>query len=108
MQSESGNSNCLHKAKGMKNKGKGVRKKSKPQKVSIENVKKKILQESNNTSTSDVNTDELCQDDEDDDKSCLVCDEFGRDHEIWYQCTFCGLWAHAECESAPNYMCDMC
>lgn len=65
--------------------------------------------------TSGVNTDQLCQDDEDDDadracNTCLVCGEFGRDNEIWYRCTSCGLWAHAECtgwNSARNYVCDM-
>ncbi|GBP13902.1 hypothetical protein EVAR_10471_1 [Eumeta japonica] len=97
----------LRKAKALKGKGKGVGKKSKPQKrkpqkSNVEKVKKKILQESNDTSMSDVNTDELCQDDENDDAegACdmrIVCGEFGRDHEIWYRCTSCGLWAHADC-----------
>lgn len=109
------------KAKALKGKGKGVGKKSKPlkrkpQKSNVEKVKKKILQESNDTSMSDVNTDELCQDDEDDDAEgagnmCIVCGEFGRDREIWYRCTSCGLWAHADCsgwDSAQNYVCDMC
>lgn len=104
------------KAKAVKNKGKGVGKKSKPQKVSREKVKKKILQESNDTSESDVKTDELCQDDDNDDAEdacnlCLVCGEFGRDNETWYRCTSCGFWAHADCtgwESAHNYVCDMC
>ncbi|GBP87262.1 hypothetical protein EVAR_64472_1 [Eumeta japonica] len=104
------------KAKALKGKGKGVGKKSKPQKSNVEKVKKKILQESNDTSMSDVNTDELCQNDEDDDAEdagdmCIVCGEFGRDRKIWYRCTSCGLWAHADCtgwDSAQNYVCDMC
>ncbi|XP_052744306.1 uncharacterized protein LOC128199326 [Bicyclus anynana] len=104
------------KEKAAKNKGKRVGKKSNPQKISREKVKKKILQDSNDTSVSDVNTDELCQDDENDDAGdagnlCLVCGEFGRDNETWYRCTSCGLWAHAECtgwDSAHNYVCDMC
>lgn len=70
----------------MKNKGKGVGKKSKPQNANREKVKKKILQDSNDTSMSDVNLDELCQDDDNDDAGdasnlCLVCGEFGRDNE---------------------------
>lgn len=74
------------KAKAMKNKGKGVGKKRKPQKVNREKVKKKILQDSYDTSTSDVNSDEFCQDDDNDDAGdasnlCLVCGEFGRDNE---------------------------
>ncbi|GBP46359.1 hypothetical protein EVAR_36337_1 [Eumeta japonica] len=105
------------KAKALKGKGKGVGKKSKPQKrkpqkSNVEKVKKKILQESNDTSMSDVNTDELCQNDEDDDAEdagdmCIVCGEFGRDRKIWYRCTSCGLWAHADCtgwDFAQNYV----
>ncbi|GBP23210.1 hypothetical protein EVAR_82375_1 [Eumeta japonica] len=47
---------------------------------------RRILQESNDTSMSDVNTDELCQNDEDDDAEdagdmCIVCGEFGRDRK---------------------------
>lgn len=102
--------------KVVNNKGKGVGKKSKPQKVSCEKVRKKILQDSNDTSMSDVKMDELCQDDDDDDavdagNLCLVCGEFGRDNETWYRCTSCGLWVHADCtgwDSARNYVCDMC
>lgn len=104
------------KAKAMKGKGKGIGKKSKPQKVGPEKVKKKILQESNDSSASDVNTDDLCQDDEDDDaedpgNQCLVCGEFGRDNEMWFRCTSCGLWAHSDCtgwDTACNYVCDLC
>ncbi|XP_018329045.1 PHD finger protein ALFIN-LIKE 6-like [Agrilus planipennis] len=102
------------KVKAEKTKGKGIEKKSKLQKDNIKRVKKKILQE--NTSTSDVNTDDLCQDGEDDDAEgannmCIVCGEFGQDSELWYRCTSCGLWAHADCtgrDSASNYVCDMC
>ncbi|XP_045461681.1 uncharacterized protein LOC123671731 [Harmonia axyridis] len=106
------------KAKALKTqgKGKGIGKKSKPQEIRREKVKKKILQDSNDTSMSDVNTDELCQDDENDDTEdasnlCLVCGEFGRNNETWYRCTSCGHWAHADCtgwDSAYNYVCDMC
>lgn len=92
----------------MKSKGKGVGKKSMPQKVARR--KKKILQDAD-FSLSDINMDDLCQDDEDGDNQCLVCGEFGRDKEIWYRCTSCGLWAYADCtgwDSARNYVCDMC
>ncbi|KAI8434775.1 hypothetical protein MSG28_003290 [Choristoneura fumiferana] len=50
--------------------GKGVGKKSKPQKVSREKVKKKILQDSNNTSKSDLKTHE--HDDDNDDAEDAV------------------------------------
>lgn len=42
---------------------------------------------------------------------CLVCEEFGKNGEIWYRCVSCGRWAHAECSgwpSATNYKCDFC
>ncbi|KPJ06899.1 hypothetical protein RR48_11398 [Papilio machaon] len=95
-------------------KGKGQGKKTKVQKKGPEKAKRQVLQEQNETSVSDVGTDDLCQDDEDDDAEdagnrCLVCDEFGRNNEMWYRCTSCGLWAHAECtgwESAEGYVCD--
>ncbi|KAG7294875.1 hypothetical protein JYU34_002823 [Plutella xylostella] len=97
-------------------KGKGQGKKTKVQKKGPEKAKRQVLQEQNETSVSDVGTDDLCQDDEDDDAEdagnrCLVCDEFGRNNEMWYRCTSCGLWAHAECtgwESAEGYVCDVC
>lgn len=55
------------KFKVVKNKGKGVWKKSKQLKVNLEKVKKKIPQQSNDTWTSDVNTNQLCLDEEDND-----------------------------------------
>ncbi|KAK9871882.1 hypothetical protein WA026_015131 [Henosepilachna vigintioctopunctata] len=103
------------KAKAEKRKEKEVFKKSKILKDNIKRAKKKILQETYDTSTSDVNTDDLCDDGEDDvaeaNNMCIVCAEFGQDNEEWYRCTSCGLWAHAECtgwDSAYNYVCDMC
>ncbi|KAK5648281.1 hypothetical protein RI129_003173 [Pyrocoelia pectoralis] len=38
---------------------------------------------------------------------CLICGEFGRNNEMWYRCTSCGLWAHSECtglDSAEGYV----
>ena len=64
-----------------------------------------------------VNEEELCDDDENDDIGppnydvCLVCDEFGRDNEMWYRCVGCGRWCHAECsgwDSPDGYLCDLC
>ena len=62
---------------------------------------------------------ELCDDNSDDDMpveisqgdQCLICDEFGKDGELWYRCTVCGLWVHSECsgwDDPHNYMCDIC
>lgn len=109
------------KAKAEKGKGKGIGKKSKQTllpKAAAAKVKKRILRESNESSSTsaEVKTDDLCQDDIEDDaedpgNQCLICGEFGRDNEMWFRCTSCGLWAHSECtgwESARNYVCDMC
>lgn len=69
---------------------------------------KKILQESI-TST--------CQDNEDEDaecvgNKCLVCGELVETTKYGiHRCTFCRLWAHADCtewDSACNYVCNMC
>lgn len=93
-------------------KGKGQGKKTKVQKEGPERAKRQVLQESNDTSLSDVNTDELCQDDDAEDAGnrCLICNEYGK-NEMWYRCTSCGMWAHADCtgwDSAKGYICDMC
>ena len=42
---------------------------------------------------------------------CLICNGPGKDNELWYRCTKCSKWAHAECsgwDSAENYTCDYC
>ncbi|XP_030037458.2 uncharacterized protein LOC115452977 [Manduca sexta] len=98
-------------------KGKGQGKKTKVQKGDgPQRAKRQVLQDLNDTSVSDTNNNDLCQDDENDDAEdagnrCLICCEFGRNNEMWYRCTTCGLWAHAECtgwDSAEGYVCDMC
>ncbi|GBP15524.1 hypothetical protein EVAR_9302_1 [Eumeta japonica] len=62
----------------------------------------------------------ICDDDKDDDleninetgtSTCLICTEFERNNEIWYRCTVCELWAHADCpgwDSTEGYVCDNC
>lgn len=71
-----------------------------------------LLQDLNTSSESDISLNQICDDDEDDDlNKCLVCDEFGRNNELWYRCTSCGLWAHASCtgwDSPKGYVCDNC
>ncbi|CAG5044344.1 unnamed protein product [Parnassius apollo] len=97
-------------------KGKGHGKKTKVPEKGTKRVKRKVLQKSNDTSVSDVGTDDLCQDDELDDADgegnvCLICNEFGKNNEVWYRCTSCGLRAHADCtgwESTKDYICDYC
>jgi hypothetical protein len=87
-------------------------KQQKPKKDVASKAKRRVLQDLNTSSESDVSLNQICDDDEDDDfNKCLVCDEFGRNNELWYRCTSCGLWAHANCTGwvAPKgYVCDNC
>lgn len=42
---------------------------------------------------------------------CFYCEEFGIDGELWFRCTFCGIWVHQACsgwDSADGYKCDSC
>lgn len=75
------------------------------------------------TSSSEVDENILCDDDDDFDgqffdegesridELCVICGEFGKNRELWYRCVSCGKWAHALCSgenSANNYMCAFC
>lgn len=70
-----------------------------------------------NCSSSDYNVDilKLCDDNSDDyiddgGEKCLICEKKGKD-VIWYRCTNCGFWLHAECsgaDTAKDYKCDIC
>lgn len=42
---------------------------------------------------------------------CGICNEFGRNRELWYRCVSCSTWNHAACTSADRadgYVCDYC
>ncbi|XP_045506216.1 uncharacterized protein LOC123702483 [Colias croceus] len=42
---------------------------------------------------------------------CAVCEEFGRNGELWFRCCRCSNWIHKECsgkDSADNFLCDFC
>lgn len=80
-------------------------------------VKRKICEEDSSTSSSHESIDDsnLCDDDELDDADpnefCIICNEFGKDGEMWYRCTMCGKWVHQECSGclkAKKYICDFC
>lgn len=78
---------------------------------------KRILFESD-TDTS-MSEDDICEDVSEDDISltevgkdtCFYCEETGKDDELWYRCTSCGLWAHSDCsgwDTPEGYLCDIC
>lgn len=103
-------------AKDDKSKPKKVVKKNKNKRMKQKSYKRKILQES---SSENEDEEHLCDDDSDDDMNvdnenynkCIICEEFGKNNEMWYRCTICGLWAHAICSGwdSPNgYICDLC
>lgn len=85
-----------------------------PAKLSIKQVKKRILQERENKSSSDSEIDMIdVRNDRDTDiedlEKCVICTDYGRNNELWYRCILCGLWAHAECtgyDSPEGYVCD--
>lgn len=79
-------------------------------------IKRKKLEESESEEEIPVN--ELCNDDELDDVDpndvqdrCLICDDFSKKDEYWFQCSMCGRWAHELCsgvDSPVGYICDFC
>ncbi|KAG5875273.1 hypothetical protein JTB14_033481 [Gonioctena quinquepunctata] len=104
----------------MKSKNKMKGKQKKTPKIKVKNTKTKkrtreIISESDSDEES-YDNDELCDDDELDDVSdagetCSVCGDFGKDNEVWFRCTCCGIWSHKACtgtERPDNYICDFC
>lgn len=79
---------------------------------------KKIKFQDSETEESEFDEKDICDDDELDDVDptrpeniCLICGEFGKDRELWYQCASCLDWAHADCtlrEDSKPYICDIC
>lgn len=65
----------------------------------------------------DVDERNLCDDDELDDlpgeeeNTCFICDDYGKDGEEWYRCTSCAIWVHGLCsgyDTPEDYICDKC
>lgn len=86
-------------------------------KSAIRKVKKRVLQESNQSSSdSEIDMVDMCDDDEDIDvddqeNKCILCGDYGQNNELWYRCVKCGGWAHSECtgfETPKDYICDLC
>ena len=50
---------------------------------------------------------ELCDDNDCDDlgndvNQCIIYNDVGKDGELWYRCTLCGIWAHSECSGVDT------
>ena len=72
------------------------------------------------TEEEDIDEATICDDDEDDIDDvqigndvnvCIICNDFGKNNELWYRCTHCSKWVHSECsgyDSPQNYVCDYC
>lgn len=78
-------------------------------------VKRKLCTKDSSSSDENIDDNNLCDDDELDDADpnefCLICNEFGKDGEMWYRCTMCGKWVHQDCSGclkAKQYVCDLC
>ncbi|KAF5302974.1 hypothetical protein FQA39_LY10152 [Lamprigera yunnana] len=83
------------------------------------NPKNRKKMELESTDKEEVDEMDLVDDDEvdniekdtDQNEQCLICEEFGKNKEMWYSRVLCGCWAHAECsgqDSPKNYHCDYC
>ncbi|KAK9891710.1 hypothetical protein WA026_016508 [Henosepilachna vigintioctopunctata] len=99
-----------------KSRPKKVVKETKNKHIKKKSYKRKILQDSSSESEDEEH---LCDDDSDDEmiaddenyNKCIICEEFGKNNELLYRCTICGLWAHATCsgrDSPYGYICDLC
>lgn len=72
-----------------------------------------ILETDSEEDNFSINENNLCDDDEldkcgyvpagqldyvsgvDNEETSFICREFGRDMEVWFRCTSCGLWVHS-------------
>jgi len=79
-------------------------------KINVKQEKKKInVNQEKKTTLDDDELDDLSG--ANDDNTCIICGEFGRDQEEWFRCASCGTWAHSLCsgeDDPENYICDYC
>lgn len=89
--------------------------------------KKRKLNFSSSDEEEDISTKTLCHDISSDENLeefdtvnlkqngediCSVCGEFGKERELWYKCSICPNWTHADCSGwerkGKAYTCDQC
>ncbi|KAF2885951.1 hypothetical protein ILUMI_20222 [Ignelater luminosus] len=110
------NENNKKSAKTVKGRAMVASNKRLAQQKSVNKAKRRVLQDQNSSTESDISLTKICDDNEDDDADdagniCMICSEFGRNNEMWYRCTSCGLWVHEDCtgwDSPEGYVCDNC
>lgn len=92
--------------------------------LKIKQATRKLFHDGNKDSDSTISNDEkddsiFCVDSSDEyvieknnvNECCLICEEVGRDKELWFRCVCCGRWAHEACSgwnTAEDYTCDLC
>lgn len=89
---------------------------SKPNKQNKKGCSRQLKLSESETEEEEIDENTLCDDEDDEEVElnadvCIVCNEFGRDGEMWFKCVTCGLWVHADCsgwDTAKNYKCEYC
>ena len=77
-------------------------------------VKRQVFKDSSDEEHIHISDKDLCDDRSDNgDESdmCFICYDSGKTGELWYRCTACGRWVHADCsgvDTAKDYLCDFC
>lgn len=85
----------------------------------VDNVKRKVFSSPDSESSADVSyadsSDDIELEFEEDDKFCIICSDVSKDNELWFRCSKCRGWAHAECTSLNRkeakvkmWQCDFC
>lgn len=83
------------------------------------NVKRKVFISSDSESSEDIayadTDDDIDLEFEGDCKLCLICSDVGKDNELWFRCSTCQGWAHAQCTTINSkeakdkaWICDFC
>lgn len=112
-------------------KNKREKKINKPKKIQISKSKNKIqfknklsqkkihrvtrnLFQNSTTDESSMDEKNICDDDSEyseEENVCMICNDVGKNEELWYRCRACGKWAHSECsgyDHPEDYICNFC
>nr|XP_013189802.1 unnamed protein product [Amyelois transitella] len=87
--------------------------KNKLSQKNIHRVTRNLFQDST-TDESSMNEKNICDDDSEyseEENVCMICNDVGKNEELWYRCRACGKWAHSECsgyDHPEDYICNFC